>query len=191
MEAIFGGQESKFEFEKYEDVKTKLGAVEFMDEAKGATLSATKLQSMLEAVWTAQYPADVFVTKCKEVMGEVCRLECISLSRIYEHASRPGVEAYSGRADKFTNDWEMSESDYRKSMMGHQDYLDGQMEGAEWTNHNGFTRTYRVLVFGASIYVSKQKRVLHYRFSAKDCIQCLDHDVCTPDCLRGGVTPCD
>ena len=35
MEAIFGGQESKFEFEKYEDVKTKLDAVEFMDEAKG------------------------------------------------------------------------------------------------------------------------------------------------------------
>ena len=191
MEAIFGGQ-TKFEFEKYEDVKTKLDAVEFMDEAKGATLSATKLQSMLEAVWTAKYPADVFVTKCKEVMGEICRLECISLSRIYEHASRPGVEAYAGRADKFTNDWEMSESDYRKSMMGHQDYLDGQMEGAEWTSHKDLLgRNYVPSIRKVDIQRLKQNRVLHYRFSAKDCIQCLDHDVCTPDCLRGGTTPCD
>ena len=192
MESLFGGQPSKFDFEKYDDVKTRLSNVNFMDEAKGAKLNAGQLQKMLTSVWTAQYPADMFVMKCKEVMGEVCRLECISLARIFEHASRPGVEAYAGRADKFTNDWEMSEADYRKSMMGHSDYLDGQMEGGDWTNHKDLLgRNYVPGIRKVDIPRLKENRVLHYRLSAKGCIRCLDHDVCTPDCLLGGTSPCD
>lgn len=197
MEVFFGATAS---LEEQPALEARLGKYEY-DDLAGETKKATKktLDANLKEIWTSPFPGEIFEFYCVSYFGEICQHECLLLSKLFDAASRPGVEAFAGAPDRYTADWEMSEGDYVQSEAAKEaDEKGAVLEGGLLIeNQDRRGRAWLPAVRQLKIEKDGEIRVLdkpttrrlHYRLGAGDCMRCLTESVCTPECLVAG-TPC-
>jgi len=144
-------------------------------------VTTQSLDDNLNTIWQSKHPGETFEYFCTAYLGEICQHECMLLSAIFDEASRPGVEAYAGLPSQFTADWELDENAYMGSTMGL--VVNKELRGAQWVPG------IRALKEDQGKLQAPTTRRLQYRMWAADCMRCLVHDVCTPECLEA-ETPC-
>lgn len=193
VEVLFGGMKS-FDWDRYPEVKSRVGDITFMDDAKETKISPSSMESIAEKIWRSRYPGAVFAEKCKSIFGDICVHQCLSLAALYDEAARPGVLG-EGARDAYTADWEMDEGDFVQSKMAIDAVDQYSMEGGlvvqnkDMIGRDRVPAVRQVKMSGGEIKAPNPTRRMKYLMWKSDCVRCLDEDACLPECLSSEA-PC-
>ena len=125
-----------------------------------------------DAMSKSESPPNEFTSICLGMFGNVCLPQCRTLANLYDEASRPGAGEVGG-LDGNNNVWDRTNDvqDLGRWDNSRNIPTAGEFSGPEKD-------------FGPTF--AKEKRGLIYQITQSDCVKCVKHDDCTPDCLIDG-----